>query len=99
MKEEADSLEEAAKDYKHIIFVAEVEHYNKEDHGFFNRSVQILKILKYQKLNLGFFISDTRPWFLKDELSGGLPLDSMIHDLSLLDSTLGQRDSRNGTLK
>ncbi len=97
--EEADKLDELAKHYKQIVFVAEVEHYNKRITDFFHSVPHPSHITISREVNLSYFSGETIPWFLNINLSGGIILDLMIHDFSLLDSRLGTATLLNGRFK
>jgi len=97
--EEADKLDELAKHYKQIVFVAEVEHYNKRITDFYQSVPNPSHIKLSRKVNLNYFRGETIPWFLDINLSGGIILDLMIHDFSLLDNQLGPAKLLDGRFK
>jgi UDP-N-acetylglucosamine 3-dehydrogenase len=98
-KEEADKLDELAKNYNQIIFVAEVEHYNKRISDFFESVNNPQKVKIYRDVNLSYFTGEATPWFLDVNLSGGLILDLMVHDFSILDHQLGSAEFVSGRFK
>ncbi len=64
------------------IFVAETELYNKELKKFFELDSKKIRIERL--VDLEYFIGRSSPWFLNPELSGGLILDLLVHDFSIL---------------
>ena len=69
---------------QHLIFVGEVEQYNPAFSPFLNYQGEVDRIEITRLINLSFFLSATEPWFLDEELSGGIVFDAMIHDLNLI---------------
>lgn len=70
--------------YNKTIFVGEVELYNACLEPFFNYKKQPKHIRISRRVNLDFFLKNSVPWFLDSKLSGGIVMDLMIHDLTLL---------------
>lgn len=72
-----------------FIFVGEVEQYNPILKSAINFTPSPISISIIRSVNLDFFIGNNKPWFLNPELSGGIILDLMIHDLTLLIEKFG----------
>lgn len=87
-KEEVNVLRQIH--YKNLIFVGEVEQFNQDLQPFlkYNKPLRNLKISR--NVNLEFFLKNSDAWFLKPELSGGIVMDLMIHDLTLLTLKYGK---------
>ncbi|MFH0713772.1 MAG: Gfo/Idh/MocA family oxidoreductase [Candidatus Micrarchaeota archaeon] len=87
-KEEVNVLRQI--NYKNLIFVGEVEQFNQTLQPFlkYNKPLRNLKISR--NVNLEFFLKNSYAWFLKPELSGGIVMDLMIHDLTLLTLKYGK---------
>lgn len=89
--DEADRIRHIARDYPYPIFVGEVELFNPEMEPFLNYSGTPKHITISRDVNLDFFLHGAnKPWFLNEELSGGIILDLMIHDITLLMSKYGR---------
>jgi predicted dehydrogenase len=87
--DEAEDLNKILVNFKSLIFVAECEHYNKRITNFLASVKNPKHITISRMVNLEYFLKGARPWFLDAKRSGGLILDLMIHDLSLLDNIGG----------
>ena len=72
-----------------FIFVGEVELFNEDLKQFLNYNKTPSKIKIKRKVDLDYFLKGNKPWFLNEELSGGIVLDLMIHDITLLISKFG----------
>ncbi len=72
------------REEQHLIFVGEVEQYNPAFSPFLNYQGKVDRIEITRSIDLSFFLSATEPWFLDEELSGGIVFDAMIHDLNLI---------------
>lgn len=70
--------------YGKPIFIAEVEQFNPALWPFFNYDKTPKSINVSRNVNLDFFLKSSTPWFLDSKLSGGIVMDLMIHDLTLL---------------
>ncbi len=81
-REEIDYLSQLS--HSCLIFVGEVEQYNPAFSPFLNYQGAVERIEITRQINLEFFLSETNPWFLDENLSGGIVFDAMIHDLNLL---------------
>ena len=80
--EEIDYLSQLS--HSCLIFVGEVEQYNPAFSPFLQYQGEVERIEISRQINLEFFLSATDPWFLDENLSGGIVFDAMIHDLNLL---------------
>lgn len=69
---------------KDKIFVGEVELFNPNFRGFVAYSKKPKSIIISREVNLHYFTQDAKPWFLQEALSGGIVLDLMVHDITLL---------------
>lgn len=78
-----------------LIFVGEVEHYNPALAPFLEDGSPLSSLEIDREVDLGFFLRDARPWFLDEQQSGGLVLDLMIHDLSLIVGKFGRPSVRS----
>ncbi len=67
-----------------VIVVGEVEQYNPAFSPFLQYQGEVERIEIARQINLEFFLRETEPWFLDENLSGGIVFDAMIHDLNLL---------------
>lgn len=81
-REEIDYLSQLS--HSCLIFVGEVEQYNPAFSPFLHYQGEVERIEITRQINLEFFLSETNPWFLDENLSGGIVFDAMIHDLNLL---------------
>lgn len=90
--------EEAAQlrriEYHHPIFVGEVEQYNPDLEKFMRYEGRPRVINMSRRVNLEFFLQGATPWFLDESLSGGIVLDTMIHDINLLVTKYGKPQIR-----
>lgn len=93
---EATELDALAKHYPAMIFVAECEHYNMPLITFLRSVPDIAHIEISRMVNLQYFTLDKKSWLLQESESGGLILDLMIHDLSLLDKIGGKATKLTG---
>lgn len=75
-----------------LVFVGEVEQYNLQLSPFLNYSGNLTLIEISREINLDFFLKGTKSWFLDNELSGGIILDAMIHDINMLVMKYGKPD-------
>lgn len=66
------------------VFVAEVEQYNPAFTGFMQLSRMPHRVEFVRSVDIDYFLRGRRAWFLDEEQSGGLVLDVLIHDISLL---------------
>lgn len=73
-----------------LIFVGEVERYNPVLKSALEMKPSSITISR--SVNLDFFIGNNKPWFLDPELSGGIVMDLMIHDMTLLIEKFGMPD-------
>ncbi len=89
-KAEAIELDALAKQYPAMIFVAECEHYNLPLIQFLRSVPDIAHIDIQRMVNLQYFTLGKKTWLLDEEQSGGLILDLMIHDFSLLERIGGK---------
>lgn len=89
-REEVEKLRELFDNYPGPIFVAEVEQYNPEIESFLSYSKTPASVNINREVNLGFFLKGATPWFLDEDLSGGIVLDLMIHDINLLIAKYGK---------
>ncbi len=71
------------------IMVGEVEQYNPHLAEFITVASRPTRLSMERLVNLDFFLHGTEPWFLDEEKSGGIVLDLMIHDLTLLIAKYG----------
>jgi predicted dehydrogenase len=67
-----------------FIFVGEVELFNPDLQQFLKYKPTPSGIMIKRKVNLNYFLKGNKPWFLDEKLSGGIVLDLMIHDITLL---------------
>lgn len=90
--------------YGGVIFVGEVEQYNPRLREFVDGAPQPggpraprwpRWIEMRREVNLEYFLRGARPWFLDEERSGGMVLDLMIHDLTLLVCKYGRPQVRS----
>ncbi|MBI4125703.1 MAG: Gfo/Idh/MocA family oxidoreductase [Deltaproteobacteria bacterium] len=88
LPEEAQKLRRI--NYPFPIFVGEVEHYNPKLKPFLDYTGKPQTISIRREVNLDFFLEGTAPWFLDEKLSGGIVLDTMIHDINLLVAKYGK---------
>ncbi len=88
--EEVKRLRELSSNYPAPIFVAEVEQYNPKLADFLAYSRTPIAIQINREVNLDFFLKGVKPWFLDENLSGGIVLDLMIHDINLLIGKYGK---------
>jgi UDP-N-acetylglucosamine 3-dehydrogenase len=88
--EEVKKLRELSSNYPAPIFVAEVEQYNPKLADFLAYSGTPIAIQINREVNLDFFLKGAKPWFLDENLSGGIVLDLMIHDINLLIAKYGK---------
>lgn len=72
-----------------FIFVGEVELFNNEFKKYFEYKQIPSKIRIERKVDLHYFLKGDKPWFLDEKLSGGIVLDLMVHDITLLISKFG----------
>lgn len=89
-REEVEKLRELSDNYPAPIFVAEVEQYNPEIESFLSYSKTPASVNINREVNLEFFLKGATPWFLDEDLSGGIVLDLMIHDVNLLIAKYGK---------
>jgi len=75
--------------------VGEVECYNPILNQALAFTSYPTSISIHRRVNLDFFIGQNTPWFLDSELSGGIVVDLMIHDLSLLIQKFGKPTIKN----
>ncbi len=76
---------EALKEIKNkFIFVGEVELFNEDLRQFVEYQSVPASVSIERKVDLNFFLKGATPWFLDEKLSGGIVLDLMIHDITLL---------------
>ena len=68
-REEIDSL--ARFSGSPLIFVGEVEQYNPAFAPFLNYQGEVDQVKISRQINLEFFLKETDPWFLDENLSGG----------------------------
>lgn len=87
---EAEQLRQLSLDYPSPIFVAEVEQYNLELQYFLSYPHIPTSIRIDREVNLEFFLKGAKPWFLDENLSGGIVLDLMVHDINLLVDKYGK---------
>lgn len=72
------------------IFVAEVEQFNP-DFATLKSLLRNARSVSAERLvNLEYFLHGSRPWFLDEAKSGGVALDVMVHDVTLLVAALGR---------
>jgi predicted dehydrogenase len=88
--EEAAELRGFAEKYPYPIFVGEGELFNPDLSVFHTYSGKPKHIAFSRDVNLDFFLHGTKPWFLDESLSGGIVLDLMIHDITLLMAKYGR---------
>lgn len=84
--EELNSLKKIKNKF---IFVGEVELFNNDFEDLLNYDLNPSKIKIERKVDLNYFLKGEKPWFLNEKLSGGIVLDLMIHDITLLISKFG----------
>lgn len=84
-----DEIEKLRKIKDVFIFVGEVELYNPDFQEFMNYNSIPSGIIINRKVDLNYFLKGNKPWFLDEKLSGGIVLDLMIHDITLLISKFG----------
>lgn len=89
-REEVKMLRGLSNDYPVPIFVAEVEQYNPQLQGFLSYTDAPVSIRIKRAVNLESFLQGAKPWFLDENLSGGIVLDLMIHDINLLIAKYGK---------
>lgn len=87
--EEVKWLRSHYQDFGLPIFVGEVEQYNDNLRGFLEYKGRPKLILISREVNLDFFLKGAKSWFLDDQLSGGIVLDLMNHDINLLVAKYG----------
>ena len=88
--EEVSKMRELYKEHRAPIFVGEGELFNADLSAFHNYEGNPKHITISRDVDLDFFLQGSTPWFLKEELSGGIVLDLMIHDITLLMAKYGK---------
>lgn len=82
--DEVRSIRKLVNNYHYPIFVGEVELYNPCLLPFINYQDKPQHISIKREVDLDFFLKGSQAWFLDEKLSGGIVLDLMIHDVTLL---------------
>jgi predicted dehydrogenase len=79
-----EEINHLRKNSENFIFVGEVELFNDNFKKLLDFKGTPSKIDIQRKVNLDYFLKGSKPWFLDENLSGGIVLDLMIHDITLL---------------
>ena len=87
--EEAQQLQKLVVSYPQPIMVGEVEMFNNDLKPLLDYQGRPKHINITRNVDLEFFLQGAKPWFLDPEKSGGIVLDLMIHDLTLLIAKFG----------